>query len=93
MADAVSSFYGFAVSGLTLLRATPFYACGVSMAAPFLASLFQWLRRLKFDGFAVSRFAVSMADAVSRFAVSMASPFLAARFQWLTPFLVSRFCD
>jgi hypothetical protein len=44
----VSRFCGFAVQSLrrlTSLRASPFYACGVSMAAPFLAALFLWLRR------------------------------------------------
>ena len=48
-------------------------ASHVSMASPFLASLFLWLRR--FNGFAVSRFAVSMA-----------SPFLASLFLWLRRF-------
>ena len=59
-----------------MLREKGFAVCvakAVSMATPFLASLFQWLRR--FNGYAVSRFAVSMASPFLGLTSLRASPF------------------
>ena len=83
-------FYGFAV-----LCASHVSMASAFLAALFLASLFQWLRRsvcfARFNGYAVSRCAVSrFADAVSRCAVSMASPFQCLRRLMLTLFLLLR---
>ena len=51
------------------------------MASPFLATLFEWLRRL--NGFAVSKFH-------GLTPVLMPAVFLATRFEWLAPFQVQR---
>ncbi|MBR3797964.1 MAG: hypothetical protein IKK36_03485 [Bacteroidales bacterium] len=72
-----------------------FYACGVSMASPFLATLFEWLTPFLCFAFLAALFEWLKPFLWLRrfygFAVSMASAFLcfaflAALFEWLTPF-------